>query len=187
MELNDSLQKFIDSCGGEDLIRYLLKDEGKDNWENLILHPIVAWSPPHIDNPIVVGISVEGEVFSSKWDFGEYPDFQNWINYIMEMGKYESPIDALIDHKRAIIPDEEDMMDAELMGWKKVMQQVIDGERVSILMDNDEFTHEVESFFNIIADFMTSTGFTNANTHIQHMAESDETEDFSDGFKLHWA
>lgn len=187
MELNDSLQKFIDSCGGEDLIRYLLKDEGNDNWENLILHPIVAWSPPHIDEPIVVGISVEGEVFSSKWDFNEYPEFQKWIDYIMEMGKYDSPIDALIDHKRALIPDEEDIMDAEMMGWKKVMQQVLDGERISTIMDNEEFTTELESFFSIIDHFMTTIGYTNINKNIHHKAESDETEDFSNEFKLDWA
>ena len=187
MEMEDSLQKFIDSCGGEDLLRYLLKDEGRDDWEDLTFQPIVAWSPSHIDDPIVVGISVEGDVFTSKWDFSEYPELQKWIDYIMKMGKYESPADALIDHKRAIIPDEEDIMDAEMMGWKKVMQQVIDGERVSLIMDNDEFKDEMESFFGFVEHIMTSLGFTNITGKENLRAESDETEDFSDTFKSQWA
>lgn len=169
MEVKKELNKFLDSCGGEDLIRWLLKDDGYVNWQSMSLMPIVAWSPPHMKEPLIVGVAVKGypedtpEILVSAQEFPKNASFDKWVRYLMERGEYEEPAEALLDHNRAIIASEVDIMDAEMIGWKVVLQEVIDCERNNGIDGDwgpDELTDEMLDEFSLLGgmlEFMMDT------------------------------
>ena len=40
MKMPDDLIEMMENCGGEDLLRYLLKEDGMINWETISLYPL---------------------------------------------------------------------------------------------------------------------------------------------------
>tara|TARA_Y100000310_G_scaffold339555_1_gene432573 strand:- start:4116 stop:4739 length:624 start_codon:yes stop_codon:yes gene_type:complete len=154
--LKTEMANLFDSCGGEDLVRWLLKDDGVIDWDTIKLYPIIAYSPKHLDNPIAIGFThkVEGDfrIVHAEFDFDSKPIFQEYVKYLLEMGNYKEPIEALIDHKRALIADDNDILDGELLGWKTIMNQVIKGIR-----DNNENKLIEVDFYDINEQMMTNS------------------------------
>mgnify|MGYP003645060623 CR=1 FL=1 len=205
MEVKVELNKFLDSCGGEDLIRWLLKDDGYRNWQSMSLMPIVAWSPPHMAEPLVVGVAVKGEldeepnILVSTQEFPKNKEFNSWVQYLMERGEYVEPAEALLDHNRALIASEVDIMDAEMIGWKVVLQEVIDCERdngVDGLRTPDEFDEEMIEEFTLLGgmiEFMMDTlglgeeyrDFADSLEEV-YTIQTEYSEDYSDAFKNEW-
>ena len=201
--LEEEMVEVLDSCGGEDLLRWLLKDDGIDNWETIELYPIIAYSPSHLDRPIVIGIThMMGDnyrIIHMEYDYSKYPAFERYLNYLLTMGDYEDPIEALLDHKRAILVDDEDINDANLIGWDLVLEQVIDGARDNkedrvvdfdfydnlieqiIHKDSDLFMNFVSSLDELIMKIMN---IDNSKSNIIQVNDADE---FDDSFKEDWA
>jgi hypothetical protein len=154
--LKTEMANLFDSCGGEDLVRWLLKDDGIINWDTIKLYPIIAYSPKHLDCPIAIGFAhkVEGDfrIVHAEFDFDSNPIFQEYVDYLLEMGGYKEPIEALIDHKKALIADDNDIIDGELLGWKTIMNQVIKGVR-----DNNEDKLIEVDFYDIKEQMLTNS------------------------------
>jgi len=134
MEMPDDLIEMMENCGGEDLLRYLLKEDGMINWETIPLYPIVAYSPPHMDGAILIGIAywdgIQFNILHSECEFEDHPTFDKWVKYLMEMGtNYENEAEALLDHNRAIIAVKRDMKEANKIGWEALLSEVIYGIR----------------------------------------------------------
>ena len=123
MKMPDDLIEMMENCGGEDLLRYLLKEDGMINWETISLYPIVAYSPPHMDEAILIGIAywdgVHFNILHSEYEFEDHPIFDNWVKYLMEMGiNYKNEAEALLDHHRAIIAIKRDIKEANKINAK---------------------------------------------------------------------
>ena len=170
------------------MIRWLLKDDGWETWDTLPLRPVVAWNPSKLNTPIIVGIAVEGELFASKWEFPEYLEFQEWVDYLMEMDNYNSPVEALLDHKMALIPTEEDIMAADIMGWQSVMEEVIEGsqENTNTSVIDDDSIDEISTFFGLLDSVMGSFGFMPSYNSRVFKVETAEDAKFSKNFQNKW-
>ena len=130
MEVEKALHDMMNNCGGEDLLRYLIKEDGYNNWKTVKLLPIVAYSPSHLDNAIVCGIAywngIGYNILHSEFEY-ESEIFQDWVDYLMEMGEYQTTSEALLDHHRAIIANDIVIKQAENTSWEEVISQVIYG------------------------------------------------------------
>lgn len=170
MSVERDFAVFLESMGGEDLLRWLLKEDGITNWEQVPLYPIVAYSPSHLPKPIVIGVVCPAygwcNIMAQEWDFEHLPKFQDYIDYLMEMGEYHSPIGALADHNRAMILNEIDMIDANERGIQEVMMEVINSVRPNgfdyftdedVEGDMDVDMESLESLFSFLANLFSDT------------------------------
>ena len=202
--LRNEMDNLFDSCGGEDLVRWLLKDDGVIDWQTIELYPIVAYSPNHLDDPIAIGFThkVEGDfrIVHAEFDFESRPKFQKYVSYLLKMGGYNEPMEALMDHNRILIADDEDIMDGELLGWKSIMNQVLEGVRNNNqkkLMEVDYYdikeqmlTNSEEEIFNHFIDlfdklFMQIVENTKSTPTIDYSNPTSTTYD--EDFKEKWA
>jgi len=198
------MENLFDSCGGEDLVRWLLKDDGVVNWKTIKIYPIIAYSPKHMDNPIAIGFTHKVEdkfrIIHAEFNFDSQPAFQDYIKYLLDMGNYKEPIEALIDHKRALIADDNDILDGELLGWKTIMNQVIKGirdnnehklievdfydinEQMMVNSEEEVFSHLINFFDKLFMQMMSNN---NPNIKIGYLDVS--LDDFDADFKEEWA
>ena len=201
--LDEEMGDVLDSCGGEDLLRWLLKDDGIANWETIKLYPVLAYTPQYLDNPIVVGITHkignDFRILHVEYEYSKYPAFDKYLNYLLEMGNYQDPVEALLDHKRALLVDDEDIQDGMLIGWKKIMNQVIDGAR-----DNKEDRIVDLDFYDALVEKMITNQKSMAFDLMSNLEdivsrilnldfeselvliESKDTEDFDESFQNQW-
>ena len=168
MSVERDFAVFIESLGGEDLLRWLMKDDGIKNWSEITLYPIISYHPHLLKKPIVVGVGTlasDGQcsqILADEWDFEHLPEFQEYVNYLMEMGDYTSPLQALSDHNRAMILNEIDMIDSNERGLTAIMMEVIEGKRangitdsISFIKDGFEFEHRgIDTFFTFLAEIL---------------------------------
>ena len=118
MSVERDFAVFIESLGGEDLLRWLMMDDGIMDWSDATLYPIISYHPQLLRKPIVVGVGTltsDGrcsKILADEWDFEHLPEFQDYVDYLMEMGNYNTPLQALSDHNRAMILNEIDMIDS---------------------------------------------------------------------------
>ena len=202
--IDDKMEQVLDSCGGEDLLRWLLKDDGITNWETIKLYPVVAYMPQYLKEPIVVGITHkighEFRVIHVEYDYSNYSGFEKYLNYLLEMGDYQDPVEALLDHKKAILVDDDDIQDAFLIGWKVILEQVIAGVR-----DNKEDNIVNLDYYESSLDNLSSNQKSSAFDLMSNLEDivtkilnldfekevvlidSHETEEFDDTFQNQWA
>ena len=162
MSMERDFAVFIESVGGEDLLRWLMRDEGMVNWDVAPLYPIVAYEPKYLTKPIVIGVATKTfdrwDIMAQEWDFEHLHDFQKYVDYLMEMGGYESPLEALLDHNRAIILNEIDLLDAKERGLIILMTEVVNGVRIDEFQNqNESLNFEVEGlemFITIISNLL---------------------------------
>lgn len=202
--IDDEMEEVLDSCGGEHLLRWLLKDDGITNWETIKLYPIVAYMPQYLKGPIVVGITHkignQFRVIHVEYDYSNYSAFEKYLNYLLEMGDYQDPVEALLDHKKAILVDDEDIQDGLLIGWKRILEQVIAGVR-----DNKEdnivnldyydelidklITNQKSKTFDLMSnleDIVTKILNLDFEKEVV-LIDSEDIEDFDDTFQNQWA
>ena len=197
MNLEDEFEKVMESCGGEDLIRYLIKDDGVMNWEVCRISPIVAYSPQHMESPIIIGVAYwhnnEYKIIFSEFEFPQCPQFQEWVDYLMEMEEtYENVSEAVLDHHRAIIATEMDILDAELDSWEDVIWEVINNERPNRY--NEEFEHDsiFDSEYDMLDSFFEAVFGVNQFLEIvasifEGITTNDESKDFNSDWQEEWA
>ena len=197
MKVPHDITEMMKNCGGEDLLRYLLKEDGMINWETISLHPIIAYSPSHMDEAILIGIAywdgVQFNILHSEYEFEDHLIFDNWVKYLMEMGNnYENEAEALLDHHRAIIAIKRDIQEANKIGWKSLISEVIYGIRPTRYEKTNKIT--LHSHHNEMVDVLFEAMFNIENfneviqSNYQKLTPPDISEDeFSEGWQLDWA
>ena len=197
MELPHDLLKMMENCGGEDLLRYLVKEDGIINWETLPLYPIVAYSPSHMDEAILIGIAywdgVEFNILHSEYEFEGYPAFDKWVKYLMEMGTdYQNEAEALLDHHRAIIVINRDMKEGMKIGWEALLSEVIYGIRPTRYDNRNKRTkhpkHDemVDILFEAMFDIQNFDEVM--QSYYQNLTPSNSPKDgFSEQWQSDWA
>jgi len=195
-EIHD-ITEMMKNCGGEDLLRYLLKDDGMINWETIPLHPIIAYSPSHMDTAILIGIAywdgIQFNILHSEYEFEDHLIFDNWVKYLMEMGNnYENEAEALLDHHRAIIAIKRDIQEANKIGWESLISEVIYGIRSTRYEKTNKIT--LHSHHNEMVDVLFEAMFNIQNfneviqSNYQKLTPPNISEDgFSEGWQLDWA
>lgn len=197
MKMPDDLIEMMENCGGEDLLRYLLKEDGMINWETISLYPIVAYSPPHMDEAILIGIAywdgVHFNILHSEYEFEDHPIFDNWVKYLMEMGiNYKNEAEALLDHHRAIIVIKRDIKEANKIGWEALLSEVIYGIRPTRYEKTNKIN--LPSHHNEMVDVLFEAMFDIQNfnevvqSYYQNITPPDISEDgFPEGWQSDWA
>ncbi|HAI41207.1 MAG TPA: hypothetical protein DCM40_25420, partial [Maribacter sp.] len=99
MDVKEELYHLMESCGGEDLIRYLLKYDGVIDWETITLNPIVAYSPNHMEGAIVCGIAYwngyDFQIIHSEESF-DNNNLQELVNSVSISQNFEFGAEALL-------------------------------------------------------------------------------------------
>ncbi len=198
MDYKVEMEKIMDACGGEDLLRYLIKEDGVINWDSITINPIVAYSPRHMDRAIMVGCAYRHgnsfHILHSAYDFTEHPKFERWVNYLMEMDEtYEMPAEALLDHNRAIIATEMDIDDAQMTSWEDIVKEVIDGERPnrydstssSPLFDSEHDMADV--LFDALFGLKNFIELITQETDVTLEVETSDIEDFNMDWQEEWS
>ena len=189
MSVERDFAVFLESMGGEDLLRWLMKTDGIDDWQRVPLYPIVAYSPEHLPKPIVIGVASHAygwcNIMAQEWDFEHLPSFQDYVDYLVEMGDYNTPVSALQDHNKAMILNEVDMIDAQERGIETVMMEVINGQRPNGFANTEEWEHGedfntegIEMLFSFIADIL--------NDAFNPIVEAQD-DDFNNDWQNSWA
>ena len=195
MSVERDFAVFLESLGGEDLLRWLMKDDGIIDWSEITLYPIISYHPQLLKKPIVVGVgtlTTDGQcskILADEWDFEHLPEFQEYVDYLMEMGNYETPLQALSDHNRAMILNEIDIIDSKERGLIAIIMEVIEGERPNGLTDSIRFVHDgyeveytgmtnIEAFFTFLGDILDVSNHTTFNV---------KDEKFSTNWQTKWA
>jgi hypothetical protein len=199
------LEKFIEHCGGEETVRWIARRIGSKNWETTKIHPIVAWNDEYTESPVIVGIAIRVkktyQIIASvqKSDKVNYSD---WIKSIAGSEIYFDVASALLNNNNAIIASETDIIDGEILGWKHIITQVMDGKRSNGLTPNsDSMYHneneidmegfeELISYFendNLINDFLNILKQSIKNISIIDFDDSKSDSKFSSDFQDEWA
>lgn len=192
MNIKKEMQDLLDSCGGEDLLRYLLKDEGVEDWETVILHPIVAYSPPYMSMAEICGIAywngVKFEIIHSE-EIISHANFERWIESVMEERGLAYEAEALLEENRAIIATPQ-IIDEVVKGnksWEGVVLEVMYGYRANNFGTRKTYnlSNEISmlsSFFDILMDVKKEYDVGNST-----MIPKRATLDFPEDFKTKWA
>lgn len=193
MEIDKEFENLIESCGGEDLLRYLMKDDGVEDWETVKLNPIVAYSPNHMDKAFICGIAYWNQynyniIHSDELD--DYKPLQNWVFNMMEKHSYQWEAEVLLNHSKAIIVTDIEMKESKRKSWEKIVLEVIYGFRSTNYMTinsteqfyNNSTIDSLTSFFDILMDIKKDN---NINI-IQKSYTKKPPLDFSQKFKDEW-
>ena len=134
MNIKEALEIMIESCGGEDLLRYLIKDEGVENWEEVKLNPVVAYSPKYMGGATLCGIAYwNGRQFKiiHSEELMEFELLNRWLNLIMTNEQLDFEAEALLKHNTAIIVTDVEMEDHKSKSWEQIIIEVLYGHRSS--------------------------------------------------------
>ena len=156
MNIKEELEIMIESCGGEDLLRYLIKDEGVENWEEVKLNPVVAYSPKYMGSATLCGIAYwNGRQFKiiHSEELMEFELLNRWLNLIMANEQLDFEVEALLKHNTAIIVTDVEMEDHKSKSWEQIIIEVLYGHRSSNYTSdtNTSLTNNfnlLESFFD---------------------------------------
>lgn len=189
MDIMKELNDLMESCGGEDLIRYLLKDDGVIDWETITLNPIVAYSPNHMDRAMICGIAYwngyDFQIIHSEETF-DNNNLQELVNSVSLSQNFEFGAEALLSLNRAIIATPDVIETSRRMSWEAIVLEVIYGYRSNNYTKHINTTtrvHNLSSLGNLFDILMgVKEGFqTNITKPIP------KGVDFSDEFKSEWA
>ena len=191
MQIKVELDNLIESCGGEDLLRYLIKDDGLENWQTVELNPIIAYSPKHMEKAIVCGIAywngVNYQIIHSE-DLWAYESLNSWVNTIMDFEGHHFEVEALLAHNKALIVTKRELKDNEKKSWEKIVMEVVYGFRgnnyspvnyTEILKDFNLRS----SFFDILLDVQNYTKLDSVNS----TKKIKKSLDFPEDWKNKWA
>ena len=132
MQINVELDNLIESCGGEDLLRYLIKDDGLENWKTVKFNPIIAYSPKHMDKAVICGIAYWNgknyKIIHSE-DLWAYESLNLWVQSTMISEGHDYEAEALLAHNKALIVTPGELEENEIKSWEKIMMEVIYGFR----------------------------------------------------------
>ena len=168
MDIIEELHHLMESCGGEDLIRYLLKEDGVKNWETITLHPIVAYSPNHMNRAIICGIAYwngfDFQIIHSEESF-ENANLEELVDSVTISHNFEYGAEALLSMNRAIIATPEVIKASK--GYAKMI-------RFSTII-NEEKLRSTEASNNLLIFFVLSVSSKNILTflHAAHIAADD--------------
>tara|TARA_R110000851_G_scaffold37876_7_gene97567 strand:- start:14463 stop:15071 length:609 start_codon:yes stop_codon:yes gene_type:complete len=181
MQVKEDFDNLIESCGGEDLLRYLIKDEGVENWETVTLNPIIAYSPTHMDSAVICGIAYwngsKFEIIHSE-ELWEFDSLNAWLNNTMAREGFRLEAEALLAHNKAIIVTEKEIEENNTKTWEKIITEVVYGFRgnnYGIKKSkslNDDF-NLLASFFDILLDVKNNSQIMNDNQSIGRVVDLD--------------
>ena len=196
MQIDDEMERAMKSFGGEDLIRYLLKDDGIQNWQTVKFHPIVAYSPLHMDDAELAGIAYwNGAEYSIAYSEDNFLNdrLNEWLEGVMDFENHDTEAQALLSYNMAIIATSNEIDESKNIGWEIIISEVLYGFRSNnyhiskernnthinnISVDMDLLT----SFFDILLD--TDKFFRDKKKN--HILAKQELG-FPDGFQDEWA
>lgn len=189
MDIIEELHHLMESCGGEDLIRYLLKEDGVRNWETITLHPIVAYSPNHMDRAIICGIAYwngfDFQIIHSEESF-ENANLEELVDSVTMSHNFEFGAEALLSMNRAIIATPEVIKASKRMSWEGIVLEVIYGYRSSNFNKHINSTSKVSDLSSLGNLFDILMGVKEGfKTNIKRPLT--KGVDFSDEFKSEWA
>ena len=191
MEIKVELDNLIESCGGEDLLRYLIKDDGLENWQKVELNPIIAYSPKHMEKAIVCGIAywngVNYQIIHSE-DLWAYESLNLWVQSTMISEGHDYEAEALLAHNKALIVTQKELKDNEKKSWEKIVMEVVYGFRGNNYspVNSTEILRDfnlLSSFFDILLDVQNYTRLDNLNS----TKKIKKSLDFPEDWKNKWA
>tara|TARA_R110002020_G_scaffold319988_2_gene536013 strand:- start:188 stop:763 length:576 start_codon:yes stop_codon:yes gene_type:complete len=191
MEIKVELDNLIESCGGEDLLRYLIKDDGLENWQKVELNPIIAYSPKHMEKAIVCGIAywngVNYQIIHSE-DLWAYESLNLWVQSTMISEGHDYEAEALLAHNKALIVTQKELKDNEKKSWEKIVMEVVYGFRGNNYspVNSTEILKDfnlLSSFFDILLDVQNYTRLDNLNS----TKKIKKSLDFPEDWKNKWA
>tara|TARA_R110001592_G_scaffold333817_4_gene617857 strand:+ start:1773 stop:2348 length:576 start_codon:yes stop_codon:yes gene_type:complete len=186
MQINVELDNLIESCGGEDLLRYLIKDDGLENWKTVKFNPIIAYSPKHMDKAVICGIAYWNgknyKIIHSE-DLWAYESLNLWVQSTMISEGHDYEAEALLAHNKALIVTPGELEENEIKSWEKIMMEVIYGFRSNnyIKANSKEILKDfnlLSSFFDILLDVQNNTLLDSVNTTKKIRKSLDFPEDW---------
>ena len=194
MNIKKDFEELLNDCGGEDLIRYLLQDDGVSDWETVVLHPIVVYSPSHMDSAEIGGICYwDGVGFSiiHSESLYESDNLNLWIESVMEKENYEYEVEVFFHMNRAIVATPQVIDYSMNKSWERIVLEVMYGYRSSNYNINisatpssfGDFTSvdSIANFFDILLDVKENLSSMRVSKSVKNGPE------FSDKFKEQWA
>lgn len=191
MQIKVELDNLIESCGGEDLLRYLIKDDGLENWQTVELNPIIAYSPKHMEKAIVCGIAywngANYQIIHSE-DLWAYESLNLWVESTMISEGYNFEVEALLAHNKALIVTQRELKESEKNSWEKIVMEVVYGFRGNNYspVNSKEILKDfnlLPSFFDILLDVQNYTSLDNINS----TKKIKKSLDFPEDWKNKWA
>ncbi len=191
MQVKKEMDDLIESCGGEDLLRYLIKEDGLENWKTVNFNPIVAFSPKHMERAIVCGIAywdgVNYQIIHSE-DLWAYESLSIWVNSIMDYEGHKFEAEALLAHNKALIVTNKELRESEKKSWEKIVMEVVYGFRGNNYskLNSTEMLKDfnlLSSFFDILLDVQNYTKLDKINS----TKKINKSLDFPEDWKNKWA
>lgn len=199
------LDKFIEYCGGEETVRWIVRRIGSKNWETTKIHPIVAWNEEYTQSPVIIGIAIKVEdkfQIIASVQKSDVVDYNQWIKSISNEEVYFDVASALLNNNNAIIASETDIIDGEILGWEHVLNQVVENKRSNGLTSNKDTMYSTENEINVeefndlvnyfehdstIIDFINILKQSIKNISVLDLNEENDSFKFDADFQDEWA
>ena len=135
MEAMKSQFKEMLQNGLEEQIRETAKDGNISNWKSATIVPVIGFIEKITDTPFIAGVYLLGQdeegdaqLLCTEPSDGQLPDgVMEWAKSIMLMEgleEEESICELLLDFHMAVVANDFDFQDANLMGWESVFEQI---------------------------------------------------------------
>jgi|TARA_R110000824_G_scaffold12886_2_gene56161 hypothetical protein len=135
MEAMKSQFKEMLQNGLEEQIRETAKDGNISNWKSATIVPVIGFIEKITDTPFIAGAYLLGQdeegdaqLLCTEPSDGQLPDgVMEWVKSIMLMEgleEEESICELLLDFHMAVVANDFDFQDANLMGWESVFEQI---------------------------------------------------------------
>ena len=159
MQIDDEMAKAMQSFGGEDLIRYLLKDDGVQNWQTVKFHPIITYSPLHMDSAELAGIAYwDGVRYNIAYSEESFLNgrLNEWLEKVMDFENHDSEAEALLSHNVAIIATSKEIDESEMLGWEEIISEVLYGYRSNNYTTTNQIKNTNHNNISVDMNLLTS-------------------------------
>jgi hypothetical protein len=161
--------QFIERNGGIGVFRWIMEQDGIDNFDEAKLYPIIAWNEFHHDDVVVIASAYRHKdffvVINYEEDFSYLPErIRVWVEEIMDITGFENIVEVFRDNHMIAVYDENLEMMIEWYGEDLGVESLINfaSYQNNILLDDeidldDDISEEYEikftNTFDLNSDF----------------------------------
>jgi hypothetical protein len=137
-------KKFIERNGGLGVFRWIMEQDGIENFENAKIYPIIAWNEYHHDDIVVIASAYRHKDFfviiNYEEDFSYLPErIRVWVEEVMDITGFENIVEVFRDNHMIAVYDENMEMMVEWYGENLGVESLINfaSYQNNILLDDE--------------------------------------------------
>lgn len=157
--------EFIERNGGVGVFRWIMEQDGIENFDKTKIYPVIAWNEFHHDDVVVIASAYRHKDFfviiNYEEDFSYLPErIRVWVEEVMDITGFENIVEVFRDNHMIAIYDEnmemmiewygEDLGVESLINFASYQNNILLDDEIDL--DDEDVMEEYEINFNTTFD-----------------------------------